>query len=647
MASAPDPLFLAFQEALAGRYSIDRELGRGGMGVVYLAKEVHLDRLIAIKLLPPERAEDPTLRERFLREARLAAKLSHPNIIPIHAVDETDGFVYYVMTFVDGETLAQRVKKRGPLSASEGVRVLREVAWALASAHAMGLVHRDVKPDNILIETATNRVLVADFGIAAAIGGTDGDGIAGTPEFMSPEQALGHEVDARSDLYSLGVTAYFAFSGRLPFEGKTHTEVLAKQVTEPAPPLASLGLSVTRKVASLVDRCLAKDPAHRPASATALAEQLGVALEQRRELPVALRAFAKHNGRLDGHGTVLLSLGVLTSAVAVSSLLGVFSGFATFAAGITLFPVAGLVDAARRLAKMGFAHVDLAPAFKAEAESAREERAVGRDIAQDGGRSKLERRLKGVALASLAIVIPSLVTIVTLGVMTPPPQGHPAYAVAAFLARWMLPAYALSASTSLITGITYLSLLQGRRDVDTDFWARVWNGRIGRAAFAIARLLPGSKPSGASMTHRATELSLGMAAEQLFDSLPKTTREELGDIPSALHRLQDTAQTLRHHLDELNEVLADAGEAGLDAAYEPVRRDRDAMQAKLGDAVGALETIRLNLLRLHAGSMTVDGLTTYIGLAGDVAAEVERMLEARDEVERGLRFPRESANTPV
>src|SRR5207244_4994755 len=200
--------------ALAGRYSIDRELGRGGMGVVYLAREVHLDRSVAIKLLPPEKA-DHLLRQRFLREARLAAKLSHPNIIPIHAVEETGAFVYYVMAFVDGETLAHRVRTRGPLPSSEGARVLREVAWALAYAHGQGLVHRDVKPDNILIESASGRVLVADFGIAAAAGNIGADGISGTPEFMSPEQALGGEIDARSDIYGLGATAFYAFSGRL------------------------------------------------------------------------------------------------------------------------------------------------------------------------------------------------------------------------------------------------------------------------------------------------------------------------------------------------------------------------------------------------------------------------------------------------
>ncbi|MGH7689871.1 MAG: serine/threonine-protein kinase, partial [Gemmatimonadaceae bacterium] len=230
-----DPLFVEFQLAVAGRYSIERELGRGGMGVVYLAHEVHLDRPVAIKLLPPDRARDPALRERFLREARMAAKLSHPNIISIHTVDEASGFVFYVMAYVEGETLAERVRARGPLPNSEGARILRDVAWALAHAHSQGLVHRDVKPDNILLEQGTGRVMVGDFGIAAVASDASGDGVSGTPEFMSPEQALGREVDGRSDLYSLGATAFYAMTGRLPFEGATPTEVLARQVTEPAP----------------------------------------------------------------------------------------------------------------------------------------------------------------------------------------------------------------------------------------------------------------------------------------------------------------------------------------------------------------------------------------------------------------------------
>src|SRR6266571_2295617 len=201
---APDRLFLDFQAAVAGRYSLERELGRGGMGVVYLAREVRLDRPVAIKLLPPSKASDPKLRERFLREARTAAKLSHPNIIPIHAVEEIGGFVFFAMAYIEGETLTERVRRRGPLAPSDGARMLRDVAWALAYAHGQGVIHRDVKPDNILLEN-TGRVLVADFGIASVVTGAgtlSGTGeVVGTPEFMSPEQALGENVDARSDLY--------------------------------------------------------------------------------------------------------------------------------------------------------------------------------------------------------------------------------------------------------------------------------------------------------------------------------------------------------------------------------------------------------------------------------------------------------------
>ena len=370
-----DPLFLTFQSALAGRYSIDRELGRGGMGIVYLAREVHLDRPVAIKLLPPDRAAQALLRQRFLREARLAASLSHPNIIPIHAVEDAGGFVFYVMAYVDGETLAERVRQRGPLPSSEAARILREVAWALASAHAQGVVHRDVKPDNILIERATGRVLVTDFGIAAAAGDA-GDGISGTPEFMSPEQALGGQIDARSDLYGLGATAFFALTGRLPFEGSSPTEVLARQVTEPPPPLASLGLPVPRKLALLVDRCLAKPPEHRPASAQVFAEQLGLALEQRRELPVALRAFVKRYGRLDGGGTIVALFLLLSGSVTTAALFGATAGFTTLLLGATVAPFAYLVSAARRLSLLGFTHQDLDPAFKGEIEQAREELTV-------------------------------------------------------------------------------------------------------------------------------------------------------------------------------------------------------------------------------------------------------------------------------
>src|SRR6058998_3170071 len=371
---APDRLFLDFQSTVAGRYSLERELGRGGMGVVYLAREVRLDRPVAIKLLPPSKTSDPKLRERFLREARTAAKLSHPNVIPIHAVEEIAEFVFFAMAYIEGETLTERVRRRGPLAPSEAARVLRDVAWALAYAHGQGVIHRDVKPDNILLEN-NGRVLVADFGIASVVAGagalSTGE-VVGTPEFMSPEQALGEAVDARSDLYSLGVVGYFALSGTLPFEAAKATDVLAKQVTEAAPPLASAAPGVPRRLAQAIDGCLAKDPADRPDGTATLAEQLSHALEQRRELPVALRAFVKHDARLDGGGVLIYPFAMLFAAPLAGWLGGsVAAGFATLVAGYTVVPLGVLVNRARRLLKAGFGHSDLGVAFKAEIERGR------------------------------------------------------------------------------------------------------------------------------------------------------------------------------------------------------------------------------------------------------------------------------------
>ena len=627
--SMPDPLFLSFQTAVAGRYSIDRELGRGGMGVVYLAREVQLDRLVAIKLLPPDLATRPALRDRFLREAQLAAKLSHPHIIPIHAVNQTDGFVYFVMAFVDGETLAQRVQSRGPLSASEGARVLREVAWALSHAHGQGLVHRDVKPDNILIEAATGRALVADFGIAAATGDMRGEYVTGTPEFMSPEQALGGDIDARSDLYSLGATAFYVLSGRLPCEGKTAQEVLARQVTESAPQLSASGMAVPRKLAQLVERCLAKAPADRPASAQALAEQLGVAIEQRRELPAALRAFVKRNGRMDGGGTLLSLIGALVGSVVISAFAGPAAGVVTLVVGAALLPVAFGVVAAQRLTDLGFTHADLGPAFRVEQESSREER----NVLRRPWRTFVERALGVTARVSASTSV-VLIPIALLGSGT---------------SRMELigPLVAIVLVVAAASTLGHLTMVQLRRDVDVEFYTTAWTGRFGIWAFAVARQWRGARPVGRAMTHRATELSLGMAAEQLFESLPKASREILGDLPSLLARLQRDAHRLRGRFDQLQEVLGQAGAAKPSDEFADLRAERDMIADQLGTTVGAMETIRLNLLRLHAGSLTLEALTTHIGLANAVSADVDRLIAAREEVEDVLRFPRCVELTPV
>src|SRR5688572_17741823 len=535
-----DQLFLAFQDSLAGRYSIDRELGRGGMGIVYLAREVHLDRMVAIKLLPPEKASEPQLRDHFLREARLAAKLSHPNIIPIHAVDEVGGFVFYVMAYVHGETLSNRVQTRGPLTSSEAARVLREVTWALSHAHSHGLVHRDVKPDNIMLEFITGRVLVTDFGIAAVQQDAATAGASGTPEFMSPEQALGKPIDARSDLYSLGITAFYALTGKLPFEGTNTTKLLARQVTETAPSVGSLGIPVARKLALLVDRCLAKDPTQRPSSADALAEQLGVALEHRRELPPALRNFIKRGARLNGTGT-LLGFAAATFGMSVTA----FTIGPPVAALVGLTAVAGtashLANVARKLLRLGFAHVDIGPAFDLEIEQSREERAVEHS-GRAGGPGWIEEVLKHVARIGAVLYAVGFLGS-TLGGMSIVVL-RPVLGLAVMVGGFSIPA-----------AVGYLALAERRRDVDLEFWAKMWKGRIGKAAFWLGKKLLGGKAVTTAVTHRATELSLGLAAETLYESLPQTTRDALGDVPALANRLQNDAQKLRKLYNELQEAL--------------------------------------------------------------------------------------------
>lgn len=625
-----DPLFIAFQSALLGRYSIDRELGRGGMGVVYLAHEVQLDRYVAIKLLPPELSARPALRDRFLREAQLAAKLSHPHIIPIHSVEHTDEFVYFVMAYVDGETLAQRVQSRGPLSTSDGIRVLREIAWALGYAHGHGLVHRDVKPDNILIEAATGRALVADFGIAAVAGDIAIDGVSGTPEFMSPEQALGEDIDARSDLYSLGATAFYALSGRLPFEGKTATQTLAHQVASAAPSLAAAGAHVPRKLAQLVDRCLEKNPANRPSSAQSLADELGLAIEKRRELPAALRAFVKRTGRMDGGGTLLSLMGALLASVTTAAVIGPASGVVALGATAFVIPIVFGFAAARRLLNLGFTQDDLRPAFRAERESSREERSV-QSRSGSTWRSLVEgtfKRIARVAAAAGAVLVP-----IALASST----------TQRFSLIGSVIAFALGVSA--LSAIVYLVLMQMRRDVDIEFWTAVWTGRFGTFAFSVAGKLRGAKPIAPAMTHRATELSLGIAAEGLFESLPKAARESLGDVPALLQRLQRDVSALRTRQSALQDALLQAGASAESDDYAVIREERDDLQVRLRETVGALETTRLGLLRLHAGELTLEGLTTHVSLAAEMTSHLDRMFAAQKEVNELLRLPKSSENT--
>ena len=251
------------------------------MGIVYKARDRRLKRAVAIKVLPPELAFRAEIRTRFLREAETAAQLSHPNIVPIYSVDERDGIVYFVMALVEGENLAARLHAHGALSPGEARRILLEVAHALAYAHERGVVHRDIKPDNILLQAGDGRVLVTDFGIARAV--TEGadarltaTGMAiGTPAYMSPEQSTGdRQIDGRSDLYSLGVVGYQMLTGDPPFEAPSTPALLVKHLSERPEPIISRRRGVPPDLERAVMLLLEKDPDLRFPNAAALAAAL-------------------------------------------------------------------------------------------------------------------------------------------------------------------------------------------------------------------------------------------------------------------------------------------------------------------------------------------------------------------------------------
>lgn len=266
-------------EAVGGIFDVEDEIGRGGMAVVYRARDRRLRRHVALKVLPPDLAFRADVRSRFLREAQLAAQLAHPNIVPIYAVDETSGVVWFAMGLVEGDSLARLVAREPRPDVAFVRRVLQEVAAGLAYAHEHGVVHRDVKPDNILIEDATGRAVVTDFGIARAAEGDlrlTATGVAvGTPAYMSPEQAMGEkDVDGRADIYALGVVGWQLLAGELPFQSENTPGMLMKHISEPPRSLSTLRPDLPANLVYAIERAMAKSRADRWPDALAFRDAL-------------------------------------------------------------------------------------------------------------------------------------------------------------------------------------------------------------------------------------------------------------------------------------------------------------------------------------------------------------------------------------
>ena len=279
--------------ALGQQYEIVRMLGQGGMGAVFLAREHALERFVAVKVLRPHLAHAEQSRERFRREARIVAQLSHPSILPLHTFGEVGGTWYFVMGYVRGTTLEERLRVEGRLPAHDAMRIVAELAEALVCAHRGGVIHRDIKPSNILLDSESGRAVLADFGISKVQSASERltmtGLVMGTPHYMSPEQARGDDVDARSDIYALGAVAYAMLAGREPYAELDGEALRARREAHDPAPLASVAPAVPPDLSSIVMQCLSRDPALRWPTAQALRDALARAAGEQRDLPEAVR----------------------------------------------------------------------------------------------------------------------------------------------------------------------------------------------------------------------------------------------------------------------------------------------------------------------------------------------------------------------
>jgi len=519
---------------LQGRYTIERELGRGGMGAVYLGRDVKLDRHVALKVLPSEFAVQPTLRDRFLRETRTAAGFSHPNIVPVYAVEESDDLLAYAMGYVEGESLMERVRRAGPLTVTEIVKLMQDVAYALAYAHGRGIVHRDIKPDNIMIDRASGRGLVMDFGIARAksnapvanVGLTRVGEVIGTPEYMSPEQASGDEVDGRSDLYSLGLTMMFAATGKIAVTAETTQKVLLKQLTESLPSVATLRADLPDVLVAAIDRCVLKDPSERFETAEALVETLDAAKLVAPEVPLPIRLFQHELSTL----TFVLMLFVFGTAFILRSLQTSDRGndeplfFIVLLFAILVTRTTQTLREAQRLAVTGFAPEDVSFGLTRVVDEFESRRA---ELRADPQVLRTRRRTVVVALVMLAVAAMCFRFALNFRVLVRP---------GLYQTSWW--GFALVALSMFYVGTGVVLLLKSplKMPAGERLFRWIWLGPIGRAfvrfggrkvrrTSALASNTTGGVRVNRAPTHFRTAVTGAVAAGPVRSAAPPSSGE--------------------------------------------------------------------------------------------------------------------------
>lgn len=580
------------QRALAGRFSLIREIGRGGMGVVVLAEDVLLGRRVAIKMLAPSVTGLPGIRKRFLREARLAARCFHPNIVPIHEVGETDSLAWFVMAWVNGESLAERLARSGPLQPSELERLAREIGWALTYAHEKGLIHRDIKPANILLEEGTGRALLADFGIARSIGDNSDSPMAGTSNFMAPEQLKGSEVDGRADLYSLGVTLRMA-----------------------SPPgfSASSAIPAQRALADAIEICTRAAPTQRFGSAAEFLTRITESEPTPSLSPSALIVREQASAFMSSISWTL-AVGLAGLALVTGEDPGSFGRaltagisqfvFALFAA-VTVARGAEATLKTRKSLKEGLTLAELQKALSVGSEATSE-----RQI--DGLRTFLKGSLSVacalcIAMASAKVdswqFLPDSLTAV-LKIMT--------IAGPALLMK--------SGVTSIWNAITSRSSLAARMA-----------SRAGAALFRIFGHAGSSAPEPAILEdiNLPTEARLARLVEEMAVRLPDDHLQgnhgpgvSIASLKRAAIDLASTASHLRQRDQELSLLTGNTDE-------------RRGIRSRMAIAIAALENMRLDLLRLEHDRTLTGAITDPL----EVVRDLHRHVEAMDEIRRALAHP--------